>query len=508
MTDHPQEPLSPPRAALQVLGRQWPKMLLFSALTMIVVAAVILFSPRAYRSTAELFVRLGRENVTLDPTATLGQNPVVAVPSTRENEINTVVEVLKSRALLERVVSRLGSAALLEGVRGGDEPEDARERALRQSKALRQLSRGLTVEAVKKTNVVRIDFEAASPEAAQEVVTALVELYLEHHARLNRTPGAHQFLQEQASQARAQLLRAEGQLRDAQAETGLFAPEAQKQLAVARLGRLQDELLQAGAGLAAARAEVELLRARVGRLPETVETARTKGFPNEAANSMRAQLYALQLKEQELLSRHPAEHPEVVLIRQQVGAAREILAREEQSREQVTTGPGRLYEEARLTLLRQEPLVASLASKVATLKGQLEAERGVLKAINEGGLRLAELQRGVELQTTLYRRYAENLAQTQVDQALEAQKISNINISQPATFDAEPVRPRRLLYLAAGLVVALAGSVAVAGLAEGQQGRAPAAEGGAPPPDNNGAPPPAPGALPSRAEAPPLHANR
>src|SRR5262249_47265209 len=122
---------------------------------------------------------------------------------------------------------------------------------------------------------------------------------------------------------------------------------------------------------------------------------------------------------------------------------------------------------------------------------------------NANSLRLAELQRDVDLQSTLYRRHAENLAQTQVDQALEAEKISNINIVQPATYDVEPVRPRRLLLLGLGLVFALAGSLLLAWLAEGWQRGAPRAA----QTDDNAALRPALRAPPSPTEAPPLAAN-
>lgn len=77
------------------------------------VAAATVYTPRTYRSQTKLFLRLGRENATLDATATLGQNPVVALPPTRDNEINSVLEILKSRVLLEKVADRVGPAVIL-----------------------------------------------------------------------------------------------------------------------------------------------------------------------------------------------------------------------------------------------------------------------------------------------------------------------------------------------------------------------------------------------------------
>src|SRR6202012_6060164 len=75
--------------------------------------AAAIFSPDVYRSEARLFVRLGRENVTLDPTATIGQGPLSAVPLSRDGEINSVVEILKSRTLVDDLVDYLTPEVVL-----------------------------------------------------------------------------------------------------------------------------------------------------------------------------------------------------------------------------------------------------------------------------------------------------------------------------------------------------------------------------------------------------------
>src|SRR5436309_2421482 len=85
---------------------------LFAGIMLATGAAAALW-PRAYASQAKLLLRLGRENVTLDPTATLGQAPVVAVPPSLEHNINSVIEIIRSRALLEKVVDAFGPAVIL-----------------------------------------------------------------------------------------------------------------------------------------------------------------------------------------------------------------------------------------------------------------------------------------------------------------------------------------------------------------------------------------------------------
>lgn len=465
----PGQPMTSLRDLAPVISHHKGKMALSFLAVMAAVAVYTLVCPRAYRSQAKLFVRLGRENATLDPTATVGQAPVVAVPQSRENEINSAVEILNSRVLLEKVVDAVGPEAILYGrepaaTEGGDasSPDTLQQRY----RAIKRLTKRLNVEPVKKSNVILVAYDGPTPELAQTVVSKLVGYYLERYIQLNRTPGAHQFFAEQTARQRSQLTRAEEELRDLKSETALLVPETQRQILASRMGRLQDELLQTTGTLAATEAEVRLLREKLSSLSATQITARIKGIRNEAADNMRGQLYTLQLRELESSQKHPEGHPELKRLRQQAAAAKDLLGREEQEREQVQEGPSRLYEEAQLALLRNEPVLASLRAKADSLRTQLEQQRAELKVLNENALRITRLEREFSLQEAHYRRYAENLEQAQIDRALEAERISNISVVQPATLEIEPVQPRLLLNFGMGGLLAVLGSFGLALQAE------------------------------------------
>jgi uncharacterized protein involved in exopolysaccharide biosynthesis len=322
------------------------------------------------------------------------------------------------------------------------------------------------VDAVKKSNIVQVTYDGTSPELCRAVVNRLVDLYLDQHLRLHRPSRSQQFLGEQAQRLHAELTRAEAELSDLKNQTGLAAPAEQRQLLVTRIARLQDDLLQTAGTLAAAEAEAALLRERLAALPKTQVTAHATGMRNEAADLMRSQLYALELKELDLRSRHPEDHPEVRQVREQLAAARAVLAREEPTREVVTTGPNRVYEETQLALVKQEPVLAALKARSGALRAQLDQERLALKTLNADSLNIARLQREVELHEADYRKYVGNVEQAHIDRALEAERISNIGVVQPATCDLKPIRPSKLLNLAFGLFVAVFGSVGLALLAE------------------------------------------
>jgi uncharacterized protein involved in exopolysaccharide biosynthesis len=362
-------------------------------------AVLTLLIPKTYQSEGKLFVRLGRENATLDSTVTLGPEAVVAVPLSRESEINSVVEILRSRPLLERVADAIGPAALLHagaqteqsaGSSGwlagkahavnaalgslarlprqwlDGQPPDERQRAVS------LLAKSLDVEVARKSNVVQVLFSSRSPEVAQAVVSRLMTFYLDEHARLNRPQGAHQFFGEQTSRLHDELLKREAALCDLKTATALTAPEQQRQTLVARLGRLQDDLLQTEAAEAALRTKVEQLQRRAAGLPATLVLAHTEGVGDEGTDRMREQLYVLRLKHEEARSRYTEAHPKMQQLKDQIGEAQAIVAGQQPTRTQVTTGPSRVYEEAQTVLLTEEPRLASLETEVGGGRGPVE----------------------------------------------------------------------------------------------------------------------------------------
>src|SRR5262249_42507374 len=161
------------------------------------------------------------------------------------------------------VVAELGPDAILG--RGAVLPRSARAREQRQGDGERRspwaddpplpgddryqatvkLARMLEVEAVKKSKGIQVSCTGPSPEPSHAVVACLIDLSLEQHVRLNRTPGALHFLEEQTTRLRARLASAEEELRALKDRTGIASPEAQRQVLVTRIGRLRDELLQA-----------------------------------------------------------------------------------------------------------------------------------------------------------------------------------------------------------------------------------------------------------------------
>ena len=104
------------RQALLVLFFRRRLILAVAGAVVFITALAVLIIPPRFHSEAKLLVRLGRESVVLDPSARIGE---AAVPMEgRDKEINSEIELLKSRMLTEQIVSSLGATAS-SGVRRG-----------------------------------------------------------------------------------------------------------------------------------------------------------------------------------------------------------------------------------------------------------------------------------------------------------------------------------------------------------------------------------------------------
>jgi uncharacterized protein involved in exopolysaccharide biosynthesis len=435
-----------------------------------------LVCPKSYRSQAQLFVRMGRENVRLDATAALGQGPVVATPNSRESEMNSVAQVVGSRLIIEKVVDAIGPSRILEPSDDVEAATDTSGFSLgaivgavlplnnvsQREMAIIQFGKKLEVEAIPRTNVISIAFETGTPKLAQEVVDRIVESYVEEHIRLNRTGGAHDFLSEQIARANDELNCKENQLKTLRSETRIADPLAQRAVLVARIARLEDELINARATATAAEVEVAELERALQGLSETSVMTQTTGAGNEAIDRMREQLYVLQIQQEDLLTKYTNDHYKVRQINEQIAQAQAILSDEADQRTEKTEGPNAMYEATRLELIRKKPTLAAQRARTEKVTQQLRQVRDELEQFNTDSLRVTALEREVSILDQNFRKYAYNLEQARIDQSLEDEHISNITVAQPATFNEKPVRPNKLINLVLGLMLGTIGGVSLA----------------------------------------------
>jgi uncharacterized protein involved in exopolysaccharide biosynthesis len=473
-----------------VLFRHKWKIILFSLVVITTITAATLLSKEIYRSEAKLMVRLGRESVTLDPTATTGQ--VMHVGQSRESEINSELEILKSQELVQKVVDTIGPKTLLEGLppESGKADLEPGKKNLKKfvdnlqqlatkfqnllirlgiqhplterEKAIVQFTKNYKVEVQKNSNILLVSYEGPGSDLSRNTLTKMINFFLEKHIVTYRTSGSHEFFNKQSDQTRNQVAKVEGELLRLKSKTGVASLEDQRRILMSRIGSLQQESEATQSGIAISRAKVQALKGKLAGMSPTLVTQETRGTTNQGADLMRARLYELQLREQELLSKYTPTSTPVQEVRRQIEEAKTLLAKEEPTRTQVTMGINTAYQELNLDLIKENATLSSLGAKAKVLKSQLESARGEMTELNNTEFKMVGLQRELSLLETKYRKYSENLEQTRVEQALLNNKISNISVVQAPITLPEPVKPRKALNIGLGIILGIFGGVGLA----------------------------------------------
>jgi uncharacterized protein involved in exopolysaccharide biosynthesis len=431
-------------------------------------------TPPSFTSEAKIYVRIGKESVGLDPTATTGQ--FVPIQESRAQEINSVADLLRSQSVLAGVVDEIGTDAFVGGGPGllasaGKILEPINLNPFRvhsaREAAIRQLANGLRVEYTRQSSIVTLTNEADSPELAQQVLECLIKVAREKHIRVNRTEGSRVFFEEQADLLRQALETAEQAMLAFKNEQSLADPDQQRQIYLEQIGKLQADLLQAQSERAAAEAEVLAMQRSIKGLDggEFLET--TSGMPLRAASDMRANLYALELKEKEYSSKYTEHHFLLKQIREQIAEARNALANELKD-PQVIKGISESKGGLEQVIFQRTALAASLQAKVESLQQQLKETEQRMEQLNQNEVEFSRLQRAVDLAAANHLTYAEKLEQARIDEALWQDNISNINVLQEPTLSETPTSPRVKLNLAVGLFLAIVAALAFPISASGQ----------------------------------------
>ena len=463
--------------------------------------AAILTWPRSYESSAKLMVKVGRESVSLDPTATTGSN-LLSLQKTQEEEIATVLQVLNSRHVAENVVDKLGVGAILSGqlprAESDQKPvEDAESEGIPYAKSLSVLKEKaddwlytallhagikddisdrelavkvlqgcISTDAPKKSSVVVVEGRSRSPEMAQAIVREVTDAFLNEHLKVSHTEGSYDFFLQQSSQVEQTLNDLLDQRAKYMKDGQVVSIDANRDLIKDRLSQIDRDLAVAEGQLEQALAEVNDLKGKVASAKDEVIAAKVEGT-DETWSGMRQKVYELEIEEQRLAANYADKHPKLKRIRTQLAGARDILKELSAERVNENTTPNPIKTGLREEMQDKETLITGLRSMISEKKAQ-RANLEKLSTEFVGQERhLTELDRDIEQTTNNLKMMREKLEEARVNEELRRERFSNIHVFQPATFVERAVSPKKKILGAGFVVLGLLTGLALSFLREG-----------------------------------------
>jgi uncharacterized protein involved in exopolysaccharide biosynthesis len=423
--------------------------------------------PPSYEAESTIIVR-GRNYET-----PLFQGPQREGPWTvlmnAKDEINSEIEVIRSRPVLERTVvglqlyksglyedsgffgalrTQLARAwssltSPLEGLGLWSQPS-GREAV---EKAVKALERRLEVEPAIESQIIRVRYRARDPGLASRVVNRVVSEYLQQHLAINLNPTESSFYSDQIKTLEVELQEVQSQLVALKTQTGIVSFEEQTKSLLDKLNTFDVARTTIQKELISRRSKVEKVRnlreknpSLLIPLPEIKEDIQIQDLENKLIN--------LRYELETVSDRYTDGSRQMVTIRRQVDEL------EQQIRNHVTV----LLERDIAELSKLEAEEQALSQTIDILKGELQS----LPAKEMAIINLTQkVKAKEEVLSVMRRKYQESLVAQASDH-----RVQNAKVVSEASPPLKPVVPNLPLNIILGIFLAALTSMSLAFLAE------------------------------------------
>lgn len=426
-----------------------------------VLAATLI--PPEYEAEMKILVNRDRADDIVTPNQ---DTHVVSTqaPTVREEDLNSEVELLKSRDLLAQVAvacdlhSRRGVWGKLlakwDALQG---PQQMEERQI--ARAVNALQSRIVGEPLKKTDLIRVRYSSPDPQLSARVLQTLATFYLGKHAEVHSPGGAFDFFEREAEHCRSELTEREARLHGFNAKHGLIDAEAEKQLVLQQVSQLQTRLDQDRAALLAAKQRADELKAEQAAAPQRQTTVMKKSDNAQLLAQLNSALLSLELKRREMLTRYAPDYPLVRENEAQIADAQRALAEAQQRPvEETTTDRTPAQDWIATEITKTETDRAALQAEGASIEEDIREAKALAVKIDGDGQVQEDLAREVKTSEERYLVYVRKRDEARISDLLDQKRIVNVSIAEAATVPAFPSSSWTWI-LALGLFVASAASI-------------------------------------------------
>lgn len=419
------------------------------AIVVTMLTTLVVYSMKPiYRAEATLLIESQKANV-------VSIEEVYGLDSGNSEYYLTQFEILKSRQLAERVVKKLNltvhpefnqppgfianAKASIKGLLPLGVPVElsAEEQAqLKLQQVAAQLLANLTIEPIRKTQLVKISYDSFEPRLSAEIANAVGDAYIENNleARLQLTTKASGWIMERLSGLREKLKVSEQNLQQYREQEQIVGSDGGFDIANNELDMVASKHIEARRE----RMALESLNQQIKRLdkrnPESFELIPAI-LKHPLVQSLKGAVLQVELKKSELSKRYGAKHPKMKAAQSELDNARRSL------NAQILSVVNGIENEYRLAL-----------SAERSLKSAVNQTKKDLQSINRKDYRLKELEKEVDANRQLYDTFFTRLSETNATGDLQS---ANAQVSDPALAPRTPAKPKKGLIMGLAFVVSL-----------------------------------------------------
>jgi len=423
--DAPQSGMSVADIYFVLFRRKW-LIISFSLAGILAALAVCVIKPPQYKSEAELSLSV----LEAKPISVPGEEARPMIEPIA-NVINNEIKILQSLDLAQYVVQAITAEKILAGFSGGTDT----------NKAAYYVQKGLSVETTLGSSVIDITFQHPDKEIAQAALNEIIDGYFIKHYKMQGGGGVFgDFLTNETSRLRGELVETDKQIQQAQSEIGVIATDDAKDAYSAEITKLRGQISSAEEELAERQAAMKALKSF------QVETNGTPvdKLPAEQYDAYRRiceRLAILNKKEDDYLTQQGFTEENVLVkeVRSQIADAQKIRNQLEEKYPQLVTLdiPAQNTSRDPAELANNQPndsaQIAALQTKIEFLHSQLNQVWNEATNFERVEATLSELQQKKESAEANLKYFTDHLERSHIDEALNEGKASNISIIQSPT---------------------------------------------------------------------------
>ena len=433
------------RAAAEALFRHRSLFIAVAGLILVVTVLVIVFTPRTYVSEMNVLVRNARPDYLLSPERSNGQ---LTQNEVTEERVGSEMEVLKSRDLADVVVDPSWPKTPL------SQRRDSEIRA--HEKAVAEFSKHLTVESLRKSNMIRVAYVASTPMQATDTLDRLLEAFLAKQGEIERSTGASSFFGSEAARYKDDLDKAQQQLAAFQQNSQIISLPTREATIETQINLIEDSMRSAQVQVTEAANRVSSDRHQLAAQPDRQATMQ-KSVPNlEAIQQLTTMLATYQNKRTELVTRYQPSDRLVVEVNQQIANTTAALtAAKNSGGTESTTDVNPLSQQLKAQLSTSTSDLAALQGRLADLTAQRDRLKQQLHDVEASTVDYTTLQSRVAELESNYQLYTQKKNEAGIADAMNQQQLVNVAVAERPTFSDKRYRPQILLDLGLGLFTAL-----------------------------------------------------
>jgi uncharacterized protein involved in exopolysaccharide biosynthesis len=438
-----------------------PKLVLLTFLSFVLGAVLgIILLPRDYEAKMKILVKRERVDAAVSP----GRDAAMSNPGdVTEEELNSEVELLRSRELLEKVVLSCNLQELLShnfwnrlvpaiAIRNSGDGQGDEKKI---SKSVLDLENKLQIEPLKKTDLIQVTYDSPDPQLSARVLRTLGNLYLEKTVQVHRPPGAFEFFQAESQHYDQELQKAVAQLTKFDREKGVADPQLEKQIALQKLSEFEATFNATQVAIKETEKRARVVEDQLASTPQqTISQIRSSENPF-LMQQLKTTLLDLELKRTGLLEKFEPDYRPVQEVQKQIDQTIGTIGKAESSPErEETTDRNPSYEWLRSELTRSKAELATLRVRAAETQNVIRQYRAQLVAIDVNGAAQENLLREVKEAEGNDLLYKQKREEARIGDALDRQRIVNVAIAEEATVPALPAHPHWALTLLLGILLA------------------------------------------------------